>query len=493
MTTGSDLLQILAESAGPGQTSEPKALLSELAKLDNPFAALSDHDQGQNLFASFSGEFGYFPGIGAGRPLQPHERSRWACLVRWLISELNHWTSQNDIADQKLAAIMIVAQCIDSENVLWPAIPVDVSRNEGLIGRLAGIVRSCSITFSAPEGIGVPIWEREAVEKFKFADAQGNWAEIGGSLRLFERQIFSRVVLSQPVRCLCRCGMVFLVEAVANIRQTLAAIEIANALPTAHRLALAIASDNSYIQFGCTYQTCNSRLIRTPQGLSTQEQATLADLLVKVSQDGSKWRAWMRVFNAYPGQYPRLQASLGQALAAVPEDAVRAYVDAPILIATQAGQSLGRAQVAECLREFRTKADPSRRALLWKLAQKRCSVWNFEEADSNKHLIGINWSVLDYARVAFACECMKEADRLAAMKTTRDELQAIDDCWHASLSDLVTAWHRLLSRCQPYAHAIKVSADGDDWLYDKIYLPFDTSTNDFLRRKYRMADLTPAE
>lgn len=89
--------------------------------------------------------------------------------------------------------------------------------------------------------------------------------------------------------------------------------------------------------------------------------------------------------------------------------------------------------------------------------------------------------------VAFACECMSDDDRTKVMNTVRSELQVLEDRWHASVTDIVTAWNRLLSQFQPYAHASHAIITGEDWLLEtKTCLPFDPSTDEYLVMKYKM-------
>jgi hypothetical protein len=485
------LSQVIREAEAPGEVTEPKMLVAALAATDNPFNALSDHDQGNALFSALYDEFGFIrPWMAPAGSLESAQLSRWSSLIRWFIHELKTWKHSEDPSGRKLVAIFVVAQANDRGNAFWDALPEEITGNAALIDGLRGVIRSFSITFSALGGGVEPIWEREAVDKFEIADAQGDWATIGNSLRLFERQLFSSVSLSQSVRCLDRCGTDHLANALATMRQTLAALEVARALPTARRLRLAVASDNPYIQFGCAYQTITPQY--PAEQLTVDEQQLLEDLLLRVAKEPARWTAWMQMFNAYPTRYPPLQAPLGHALALVSDAAISAYVNTIILMAMPAGTDTGRRNVATCLRAFRGKAALDRRQSLWTIAQERWSSWNFDKANPDAYLFAVNISELDYALVAFARECLSDAGREAAMAAILQELQALDVRWHVSVSDIITAWNRLLSQFQPYAHASRVTATEEDWLYEKtLCLPFDPAANEHIKLKYKLADMTP--
>ncbi len=484
-----DFLKVMREAEMQGDVAEPAALHIALREEADPIRALSNNDRANVLFATVYSEFGFICNArGMRNPLKPLECSRLASLVRWLIRELMGWRSVEDPTYRKLAAIFIVAAAVDLENSLWNMMPIEIGNNLDLIQSLTNLIRSFAITFTSPDGIAEPIWEREAVEKFKVADKEGDWVGIGSMVSLFERQIFftfTGIVQSQSVQCLHRCGMNHLVEALGNLHQTLLAIQVASILPAEQRLALATASSNPYIQFGCIYQTLSRR--HTAQQASIEEQRLLTTLLLNVAEDGPRWVAWMQVFNAHPIRYPTLQISLGHALADVPLAAMVAYVNAINLNAKPTKPDPGREAVAECLRAFRARATHNRRESLWRHAHERWLAWNFDHVSPDNPLLGINWSDLDYAVVAFACECMNDAERTVAMNTVWEKMTSLDDRWHASVTDIVSEWNRLLSQFQPYAHASNVIISGDDWLPEtRTYLPFDSSTNEYLVSKYRL-------
>jgi hypothetical protein len=150
------------------------------------------------------------------------------------------------------------------------------------------------------------------------------------------------------------------------------------------------------------------------------------------------------------------------------------------------GTDASRRLVAECLREFRAIAAPEQRRALWTRAHERWLRWDFNRDDPNQYLTAINWSDMDYALVAYACECMNEAARNSAMNSIRVDLQTLEHRWHASLTDVLTCWNRLLSQFQPYAHATFIANTAEDWLPEiRTYFAFDPSANAYLHLMYR--------
>ena len=62
----------------------------------------------------------------------------------------------------------------------------------------------------------------------------------------------------------------------------------------------------------------------------------------------------------------------------------------------------------------------------------------------------------------------------------------LEDEWHPSITDLKTGWCRLLSQFQPYAHAVKVHEDGEEWLTEtRTYSFFDLNEGKVSRDEVR--------
>src|SRR5205814_1122570 len=139
-------------------------------------------------------------------------------------------------------------------------------------------------------GLTPPIWEREAVEAFQTADRAGDWIGIANGVRLFEHQLNPTTILMQPVRCLYRCGVAALTDALENLHQTVIALQIARTLRVDQRLAVAVRSSNPYVEFAAVYQTVSGRPA-LPE-LALGDQHALTTVLLKVAADEPRWLTW---------------------------------------------------------------------------------------------------------------------------------------------------------------------------------------------------------
>jgi hypothetical protein len=480
------LAEAMREAALSGAAAAPAKLIAVIERLENPLQALQDVDQARDLFAAFDDDFGFirfsfasYPPV-PNRQILPADKARYASLLRWLMDELRQWRRAQDTRFEKLVAAFIAAQVCDFGNGLWPLLPDDIGNNTDLISYLTQLIASFSVAYSARGTRPPPIWEGEAVEQFKKADADGDWAAV---ISLWQRfpLVFANTLQTQAVRFLYRYSFNGLVQGLMDARQTAVAMQVAGVLSIEQRLRLAIASDNPYVQLASAYRTLVDER-GSAQSLADDHQSLLIELLLKVANDTLRWAAWMKVFI----RYPALQKPLGRALAQVPAAALDGYIHSVWLYPKEPKPDAGRRSVADGLREFYASASPERRAALWTLAHKRWLDWSFNKDDPNQHLMGINWCDLDYALVAFAIECMDEAARNQTMEAIRVQLGTLEHHWHGSFTDILTEWNRLLSRFQPYAHAAFIAQNGGDWLPEtRTYLPFEPSQNDYIMSMYR--------
>jgi hypothetical protein len=485
------IVQITAEADQPGDSAEPKALIAALANEDTPINALSDMERGHQFFELFYSEFPFVRDSRfTNRSLRPEERAQWQGLIRWIIQELRAWRLSDDPRCGKLVAIFIAIDASDWTNTIWAKLPDDIGKNNELAEILKKLIASFAVTFTSRGGVE-PIWEREAVDAFVQADTQGDWAVIGEKWKLFGRTAFPGVFQTHAVRCLFRYRLNNLVEGLAGLRQTAVSMQVADVLKTEQLLTLAVASENPYVQFGCAYQAISGS--PRPPALNAGEEQLMTQLLLKVVKDETRWAAWMKAFNAYPVRYPALQAALGHTLASASATAIDAYVNSLAIYPKPAKPDENRRLVATCLQAFSTVAESEKRKVLWTRAHERWTAWQFNCGKGDQHLFEINWSDLDYALVGYACECMDEAERDQVMKSILHEIQAIDNRWYPSLTDIITAWNCLLSRFQPYAYASQVVGKKEEWLSEtKTYWPFVPSANVYFMMKYGIRSEIPA-
>ena len=477
------LLGVLQEAATGGNELIPGELIAAVLNQSEPIKALSEHDQGNLFFDEMRRQFNF---IALLQVTEQHpsteDLGRWVALMRWFIRELQEWRLSNDPKFHKLTILFVVSAYCDRNGDLWTTLPDGAEQNNDLLHtleRLIAGIRSDAVM----RGLGrEPIWEREAVKKLKEADTEKDWLTISELWPSFENSIIPNVFQIQSVRCLYRFGFTILVNALNSASQTILAMQFADSLAVGQRLTLGVASNNHYIQFGCVYQTF-FHWPRTNQ-LSDKEQQLLKQLLFKVTHDQPNWEKWMHVFNRYPLRYPAIQQTLGEVLAIASESSINSYIESINLSTTCDGS---RRLVAECLRAFRTVAQPDKAKQMWRLAYQRWMQWQFGLTSKDKYLFDIGYSELDYAIVAYVIECLSEKERNEALSKWTSNFHVAGNAWHNSLSDCITHWNLLLSQFQPYAHATQVAHIEESWLMEgKHYLPYDPQDERYLPMMFHM-------
>jgi hypothetical protein len=214
MTAGNDqLAKAVRDAAQEGEILAPIGLIAGIAKLEHPLQALQDMDQAWEIFGTFDKEFGFirfsFMDNRAvpNTQIQAVDQLRYASLLRWLIHELRTLRQVDDERHDKLVAVFVAAQMCDFAGGLWDLLPDDIAENLDLLDYLKRLIASFAVSFDARPGAGVPIWEAEAVEAFKRADAEDDWVAIINGWKLFQRQLFF------PIRFKCNLCGCFIVTA----------------------------------------------------------------------------------------------------------------------------------------------------------------------------------------------------------------------------------------------------------------------------------------
>ena len=178
-----------------------------------------------------------------------------------------------------------------------------------------------------------------------------------------------------------------------------------------------------------------------------------------MAKDEPVWLAFLSIYNTHPSFYPALQRALGRALIAAPETALDAYIETAPLSAPC--DLKDRQQVAYCLEVFRAGTDVARRRLMWTKAFQRWREWDFEAPRG--YLAKPTLSELDFAVLGYVKESVDTKDCTAEQESIETKLTFLECTWFPTITDLTTARNRLISRFQPYAHAMRGNTE-ENWL-----------------------------
>lgn len=463
------------DAAQEGGFVPPSLLIAALAQEAHPLTALADHDRSNALFDAFHKDF---PCVGFhlwhGRELSDQDIAQLSGLIRWLIHSFGQWTDKADPERRLFAALLVTLKAIRADHEFWRTISDDLIPMSELLDAFAKLISLSQFSFTT-RGFGpLPIWEGEAVERFMQADREADWVEISESWHRFAETISPNFFYGQAIQCLACLSFDRLVKVSNSVTQTMKAMIIADSLDQGTRLRLGLESDSPFIEFACVYSETSSIWRRVPPVPSQPE--LLARIFAKVAADPIRWAAWMRAFNRWPIRFPFLHGPLGEALAVVSYEAVEAYVSSVDLYPERTPNTDARLRVTDCLRTFREKASPERRQELWRLAYDRWKEWDFHSLGG--YLGQIAWSVLDYAIVGYAIECIPPKMPRELCEEYQRFLNDVERAWHPDKTAANTRWNAVLSAFQPFAHAVSVQEPEGDWLnLGQLYWPFEPRDN----------------
>lgn len=480
------LESILTDARGAGDAVRPTALLASLAATDAPLDALLSTNASETFVNALQQDFGflnllrYAPDADGGST-----RRRCTECIRWVLGTISRWQLANDMRLEVLGAILMTSRLCAGDADFWSLLDDDDAPSAEFMKVLSALIakREIAYRFGDPS---TPIWQHEFMQAFDQADVTEDWEKIAAMWPRIAPAVEQGLLFPEIVRCLARFGFAQLVEAADGLKQGWLAFEMANALPGAQRLSLAIASQSARLRFCCAFVTVSR--MNGNAALGHEDEASLTKLLVAVAASLVEWRKWMEAFNAYPVRYPQLQRPLGSALSKISYDAGRVYINSIALRSSAFSHPDGcRDAVSVCLREFSDKASPEHRAKLWHQAYKRWNSWQFKTLTAGTYLSEINRSSLDFAIASYARDILSAGERAAEIEKLQTQFIEIEQEWYRSETDLINEFNRLLSIHQIYAHAQHASDRNLDAIPDKLmYYPFDVSKMLYLRIKFRI-------
>lgn len=472
----------ITASAIPGREFVPTKLLAIMNAEPNPASTINDLDRGTAQFDAIRQEFGFVHiHRVTGKAPSDHDIQRLAALMRWLLKEFQGWNPHSDPNRGRLATLFVITADCNQDGDFWPLFASSIRANPELVTESETRIGSLIATPTISSLSRTPTSDQEILDRFNAADRSGDWTTIASDWHSFGDLIYPDSFISQSVRYLHSVAPDALRRAADKLRQMAPAMLLLQSLTVNESLSLALTSTNAHLEFGALLRLCQQRRHQS-ECAGQGEESLLTQVFLKVASDSARWRQWMRALNRYPIRYPRLQRPLGRALATVPDTALQAYID--VIELTTLGT--GRAVVADCLRSFNSIAAPERRKMLWHLAHKRWSDWQFGKNEEQASLVQIGYSQLDYAVVGYAIECMNTQQRTEKKADLIAELSALPDAWHASAAHFMQGVYRILSFYQPYAYAQQIGLH-DDWLMEGRYmLPFDPQTDHYHSKVYKL-------
>lgn len=468
------LREAIKQSAGKGTQRPPERTLKYIATLNDPLTEAFCSQIGHPLFSTLQGEFEYLKQAqGLNISLTVSQYAELVGLIRWLLDELKNIKSLESSGGMLLACFT-VSRFIGVGRILWQDIILPKKQYAVLFQALGKLLGSCQCGFSS-RGLTVPLYEQEMVDSFQEADKNENFIGMDHALKPLMDILVPHFLLDEATLCLAYNDFKTLSEISSKISQLVSVLWIVDPLSNTLRFRLAVECSSNRVRFAALYQTLNDRR-KKQRSFGVTNHKLLSALLVKVANDSKVWRQFMSVFNKYPVRYPAFQLALGEALARVSTSHCIEYVDA-----IDVGSANGTKEVAACLHRFRSYATSKlQRVLFEKCFQEWNKFMEMKHRESNR--FDLVHTEIDYGVVAFMTECVGYEEIAARITSLEAEFSNLHLQWHASETELTSAYYTVLSRLQLYTHAKRIMEFGGDYSLAKGYLPPSVFANRYFSR-----------
>jgi hypothetical protein len=210
-------------------------------------------DRSAVFFDAIGKDFGFVrTNRMTGKIPTAEELQRLDGLMRWLVREFVSWRVIDDPQRRRLVALFVTTRYCEMNGVFWPNFPASLGANVELIQELGSRIAGLRFDIAAHELSRRPISDKEMIEAFRKADAEGNWPKIEARWHPFEHLMPATIFLSQAVKVLNRYSAAELVKATSGMQSVLLTVQALAPLTIADALTLALTSGNPYVEFAVT-------------------------------------------------------------------------------------------------------------------------------------------------------------------------------------------------------------------------------------------------
>lgn len=380
----------------------------------------------------------------SGTPPDNAASAAWEAAVRWVLSALRNWRSDQVNSLNKLRALLSTVTALDAHLAGLSSVAPQIASRQ----LTAGLQRLIESTDVAPGFDERRFHElRQQIEGL--ADS-GNLERLGQMvprMNFFPASDFWTAVVFT-----FNADPAALADVVEKRNNALFSIMVCTVLGT-HAIAFASRVDNLVFKF--------VSVANFWQGAGTAEppqssQSTLQALLLQVARtSATEWAAWMRALFKHPGNNAALDAALGAVLQQLHQDHWMAFFRALSL----AYSRRAAAPVANMLIPFARSAEPAQRDLMWSTAYQVWSDWNYGERDTQGAMFAPVACALDFP-VAMYYACQPAPQVIAEERRLASAIGSVEERWFDTVTDLITERNRLKSRLRLVQHGIALASGG---------------------------------
>jgi hypothetical protein len=417
-----------------GTSTAPVALSQLLVQLssDSQLQAFDTEAVGHSV----GDEFPFLRNmISTGTPPDSAASVAWEAGVRWVLSALRNWDSNEVNSLNKLRALLSAITALDAKSAGLSSVAAQVASNQ-LTAGLQRVIESSDVGPGFNER-GFPELRQQVESLANSGNLEKLWRMVPHMNFFPAPDFWTAVVLMYSADPAALAGII------ERRNDAFFSLMICTVLG-AQAIALASRVNNLVFKF---VSVANFWQDRTAGPLQSS-QSTLQALLLQVAQTSTAdWAAWMQALFKYPNN-----SSLNVALAAVLHQLSQDHWTAFFKALSLSYSHRAAAPVANILIQFSRSASE----VMWLTAYQIWSDWSYGQHESDGAMFAPVACALDFP-VAMYYASLSSDVRLAEESRLLDAIETVEQQWFDSVTDLITERNRLKSRLRLVQHGIALA------------------------------------
>lgn len=437
--TAMSLSQAAFQAAlSPGTSTAPTSLTQVLAQLSTG-SQLHAFDA-ETVGNSTGDEFPFLRSlIASGQPPDSTATAAWESVVRWTLSALTNWESNEVNSLNKLRALLSTVAALDAKLAGLSSVATQVASNQ----LTSGLLQIIESTYASPR-----------FNDRNFSDLCQEIEASGGNLeRLWQLaphiNFFPAPDFWTAVVFMYNAAPAALASVIEKRNDSLFSLMICTVLE-AQAITLAVKVNNLIFKFVSVEKFWQEERIA---GSRQDSQGTLQALLLQVAQtSAADWAAWMQALFKYPGNNQSLNAALGAVLHQLTQEHWTSFFKALSLSYSHRAAS----PVANILIQFSQSAGTAQRDLMWSISHQVWSTWDYGKDESQRAMFAPVACALDFPVAMYYAgqPLIKLTEEERNLGTAID---SVEQQWFDSATDLITERNKLKSRLRLVQHGMALA------------------------------------
>jgi len=370
-----------------------------------------------------------------------------ARLIKFITSTLSNLPPANEDIISIIIYIFLTMRYIKSDFNLWENLNLENPIDHSLLGLLFAILDNPDFIQMKSDNAG--IFEREVFDLYKVGLEEQDFVKIYSFVDILLRSsvIDVNCFIEETVSFLFWADQDRLINTFNEQNDVIQTYYLLQGLTISEKLLICSKTSNQFVLFECIHEVVNNRM-----DLSLTEVDMLAQCIVRFAQEfESSWESFLSYFNSYPIRFPKLQQSLGQALAYLDENQLRKYIDS-LKITEHGTDSL---HICNCVKAFLEKSQPNKQYFLLNLFFQRWDAFMSLGLEGSFNVFNLFKTEIFSLTIYYISNNFSEQKLVDEIEKIIPRLKSINSIWFASKILQLSYFHIFLSKLLVFSVAWK--------------------------------------